>query len=401
MAFLAGAIGLVAAAVIYLPLFPSMKTPELAGLLDSLPPELVRTLGYENISTGAGYAQATFFGLIGFVLITIAGVGWGAAFIGGAEESGRLELTFAHGVGRVHYALESAAALVVKLLVLGMVAYAVVWVVNGPAELELDVGNLLSVTVAWVGVGLLSATAALAGGALTGRRVWGVGVGSGVAVVGYVMQAVANNSEDLDGCGAFSPFDWAFGEAPLTNGADWAGSGPALGRIGGPGRGGDRWACPEGRARLTLNKREEHLTGALGGQTEAMAVQHIVATSAGPVEVLRVPRNEFTAVRRVRRTEVEGRRSTASSSGPPTGTRDLRTYGGRRSHGRCQAARGPDFRVNPRRSITQEARRDRSNRAGCEQNVNRFVHVSFPKRRSAPFEYGADLGFVAGGDGGI
>ena len=200
-----------------------MKTPELAGLLDSLPPELIRTLGYGSITSGAGYVQATFFGLIGFVLITIAGIGWGAAFIGGAEESGRLELTLAHDVGRVQYALESAAALVVKLLILGLVAWVVVWAVNGPAELELDAGNLLFVTKAWVGVGLLSATAALAAGALTGRRVWGVGVGAGVAVVGYALQAVANNSEDLDGLRAFSPFDWAFGEAPLTNGADWPG----------------------------------------------------------------------------------------------------------------------------------------------------------------------------------
>ncbi len=216
-------VGIAAAILVYLPLFPSMKTPELAGMIDSLPPELVRTLGYGDITSGAGYAQATIFGLIGFVLITIAGVGWGAAFIGGAEESGRLELTLAHAVGRVQYALESAAALVVKLLVLGVVAWGLVWAVNGPGELELDAGNLLSVTAAWVGVGVLAATAALAAGAVMGRRVWGVGVGAGVAVVGYVLQAISNNSEDLEWLNVFSPFDWAFGDAPLTNGADWPG----------------------------------------------------------------------------------------------------------------------------------------------------------------------------------
>ena len=115
------AIGLTAVALVYLPLFPTMQSPELSGLIETLPPELVRTLGYENITSGAGYAQATFFGLIGFVLMTIAGIGWGASFIAGAEESGRLELTLAHGVGRLQYALESAAALVVKLLALGLV----------------------------------------------------------------------------------------------------------------------------------------------------------------------------------------------------------------------------------------------------------------------------------------
>ncbi len=217
------AIGLTAVALVYLPLFPTMQSPELSGLIETLPPELVRTLGYENITSGAGYAQATFFGLIGFVLMTIAGIGWGASFIAGAEESGRLELTLAHGVGRVQYALESAAALVVKLLALGLVALLVVGAVNGPAELDLDPVNLLAVTKALVGVALLSGTAALAGGALTGRRIWGVGVGSAIAVGGYVLQAIANNSEDLDWLRAISPFDWAFGEAPLANGMDWAG----------------------------------------------------------------------------------------------------------------------------------------------------------------------------------
>ena len=222
-------VGVAAAALLYLPLFPSMQTPELASLLESLPPELVRTLGYESITSGPGYVQATFFGLIGFVLITIAGVSWGASYIGGAEESGRLELTLAHGVGRVQYALESSAALVLRLATLGAVAWVVIWALNSPAELGLEAPNLLAVTVAWVGLGLLTATAALAFGAMTGRRVWGIGVGAGIAVAGFVLQAVANNGDELDWLRAFSPFDWAFGGAPLANGFDWAG----LGLLGG------------------------------------------------------------------------------------------------------------------------------------------------------------------------
>lgn len=215
--------GVAAVVFVYLPLFPAMKTPELSGLLDSLPPELVRTLGYESITTGAGYTQATFFGLIGFVLITIAAISWGGAFTGGAEESGRLELTLAHGVGRVQYALESALALTVKLLTLGIVGWLLVWAMNGPGQLDLDPGNLTAVTMAWVGLGLFAGTVAFAAGALIGRRSWGVGVGAGIAVTGYVLQAVANNSEDLDWLRTISPFQWAFGEAPLANGVDGMG----------------------------------------------------------------------------------------------------------------------------------------------------------------------------------
>ncbi|SBS70974.1 ABC transporter permease subunit [uncultured Microbacterium sp.] len=222
-------VGLAAVALLYLPLFPSMQSPELTDLLDSLPPALVETIGYQNIGTGSGYTQATFFGLIGYVLLTIAAITWGAALIGGAEESGRLELTLAHGVGRASYALQSAAALIVKLAWLGLAAWLIIWALNGPAQLDLDAGKLWWTVAAWVGVGLVSATAALAAGGLTGRRAWSVGAGAGVAVAGYTLQAVANNSADLDGLRRFSPFDWAFGNAPLTNGLDGGGLALLLG----------------------------------------------------------------------------------------------------------------------------------------------------------------------------
>lgn len=217
------ALGLIAAASLYLPLFPSMRSDDMTHLLDSLPPALIDTLGFDEISTGAGYTQATLFGMIGFVLITIAAVSWGAVGIAGAEESGQLELTLAHGVSRVQYAVETAAAVVIKIVVLGVVAATMVGVFNGSAELELTFLNIVAVTVAWMGTAALSASAALATGAFTGRKSWSLGVGAGVAVVGYVLQALANNSSDLDWVRNISPYDWAFGSAPLTNGFDAVG----------------------------------------------------------------------------------------------------------------------------------------------------------------------------------
>src|SRR5690606_16450603 len=112
------ALGIIATLALYLPIYPSMQSPELNALLESLPEELVRTLGYESITTGAGYTEATFFGLVGFVLVAIAATAWGAAYTGGAEESGRLELTLSHAVGRGSFAVQSALALLIKLLIL-------------------------------------------------------------------------------------------------------------------------------------------------------------------------------------------------------------------------------------------------------------------------------------------
>ncbi len=216
-------VGVAAVILLYLPLYPSMNSPELAGMLDSLPPELINTLNYDDITSGAGYTHATFFGLIGFALLTIAAVGWGSAAIAGAEESGRLELTLAHAVGRAQYGLESAAAVLVRVLAVGVAGYGLIWAIDAPSQLDLDPVHLVAEVLAWTGLGMLAGSAALAAGALTGRRIWATGTGAAIAVAGFALQAAANNSDDLEPLRVWSPMHWAYGRSPLQEGFDPAG----------------------------------------------------------------------------------------------------------------------------------------------------------------------------------
>jgi ABC-2 type transport system permease protein len=218
--------GVTAALMLYLPLYPSVGgNGQMQDMIDAMPPELVNTLGFEQIGSGAGYAQSTFFGLIGFLLLTIAGTSWGSAAIAGAEESGKLELSLAHAVGRTQYALESALAILVRLLWLGGIAALLVIGLNGPSELDLEPAHVVAACAALVGITMLSATFGLAIGALTGRGSFATAAGAGLAVLGYVLNAVANQSDDLDALRAASPYDWAYGATPLADGADWLGLG--------------------------------------------------------------------------------------------------------------------------------------------------------------------------------
>ncbi|MFC0682650.1 ABC transporter permease subunit [Lysobacter korlensis] len=218
------ALGITAALLLYLPLFPSIGgNGQMQQIIEGLPPELVKTLGYEQIATGSGYTQGTFYGLIGFLLLVIAATSWGSSAIAGAEESGRLELALAHAVGRTQYAVESALSIAVRLILLGAFAAVLVLALNGPSELGLEPSNVVAVTAALVGLTLLTATVALAAGALSGRRVIGTAAGAGVAVIGYVLNAVANQAADAEGLRAFSPYAWAYAESPLVEGADWRG----------------------------------------------------------------------------------------------------------------------------------------------------------------------------------
>ena len=204
------ALGLAAAIFLYLPLYPSIGgSAQMQDMIDALPPEMTKALNYDQIATGPGYTQATLFGLLGFLLMTIASVSWGAAAVGGDEESGQLELTLAHGVRRVQVVLERALALLLRVVLLAAVVCVLVWLLNGPAQLGIELGNLLGATVLFAGLALLSGTAALCVGAVTGRRTYGLAAGAAVAVLGYVFNAVGRQSKDVEWLLDESPYPWA------------------------------------------------------------------------------------------------------------------------------------------------------------------------------------------------
>lgn len=214
--------GVVAVLAIYLPVYSSLSADgQFEDMIASLPPELVNTLGYDQIVTGAGYVQATFFGLVGFVMISIAAVGWGTGAIANDEETGQLELTLAHGVTRGQLYAERTAVVAVKLAWLGLIAVLTVLVLNGPSDLGVERVPLFAAAGAFVGLGLLAASASIAVGGISGRRSWSLAAGAAVAVYGYTANALGNQTEDLNWLHDYSPFSWAYGADPLSDGWDW------------------------------------------------------------------------------------------------------------------------------------------------------------------------------------
>ncbi len=214
-------LGLAAVVGMYLPLYSTIGgNPEFLAIIESLPPELVAALSYDQITTGAGYTQGTVHGLIGFVLVTIAAVAWGSSIIAGDEERGTLELVLAHGVGRTQVVLERFAAIALKLIALAVLLGLMVLGLNEPAALELSLEGIVAGSVALLGLGLLTAAVGTMTGAIVGRRTIAVGAAAGVAVLGYALNALANQNPDLEWLHALSPYFWAYGAEPLANGFD-------------------------------------------------------------------------------------------------------------------------------------------------------------------------------------
>lgn len=222
------AIGLVVVMMVYLPFYELMGGSEIQDLLDVLPPALVETIGYEQMASGPGYVQAAILGLLGFVLGTIAAVGWGARAIAGDEETGTLELTLAHRVSRERLVLERALGILVRLAALGVVVAVVLLVAAGPFGLELDAGNVLAAVTAFVLLLLTTAMAALAAGAVVGRRAVALAAGAGLAVAGYVGDAVGGQVDSWGWLQDISPFAWAYGRDPISEGWDLGGLGLLL-----------------------------------------------------------------------------------------------------------------------------------------------------------------------------
>ena len=219
-------LGFLAALLLYVPLYSSIGgNADMQRLLDSLPPALTSTLNFGAIATGAGWVSATFYGLMGFALTTIAATLWGNAAIAGDEEQGSLELTLAHDVTRAQLVLERAASILTRLFWLSLLSVVVILALNDSAGLKIEARNLFAEGAALLGLAFLIATVGLAVGALTGRRAWATGTAAGVAVGGYALNAVANQSADFEWLHNLSPYAWAFRNSPLTNGVDWGGLG--------------------------------------------------------------------------------------------------------------------------------------------------------------------------------
>src|SRR5690554_1222636 len=95
------ALGVALAILIYLPFFPSLGGTEAMEMMSALfPPEFSAMFGLDRMADGAGYVHAAYFGLMGYLLLAIAAIGWGTGSLARREAEGSLELTLAHGVTR-------------------------------------------------------------------------------------------------------------------------------------------------------------------------------------------------------------------------------------------------------------------------------------------------------------
>jgi len=217
-ALLGWAIGLVAVAAVYIPLYPSIGGEQMQALVDSLPAEMTAALGYDRLGTAAGYVTSTVFGLLGPALMLVFGIGLGARTIAGEEEPGELELAAAAPVRRDDLLAGRIIAVHTQIAALAVVTFVASTLLSASVDLDISVAGIAAASLGLNLIAIAFATITLAAGALSGRRAVAVAVGAGVAVAAFVADAVAGMLTDGALLEAISPFSWYLAGDPVGEG---------------------------------------------------------------------------------------------------------------------------------------------------------------------------------------
>ncbi|HYN99388.1 MAG TPA: ABC transporter permease subunit [Actinomycetota bacterium] len=213
-------------AAFYISFYPSIgATPAMQEMIDSMPQGVAQALGYDQITSAAGYIGATVYGLLGPVLMLVFAIGAGARLIAGEEEAGSLELELAHPVSRMRLAGERWLAVAVDVCLLTLPVLAASLLLITALDLDVQLGNLVAMSAGLLLFAMAFGSVAFAIGAATGRRAAALGGTAALAVLAYIAHAIGPQLQGGAWMDEVSPFGWYLSEDPLINGWDFAGLG--------------------------------------------------------------------------------------------------------------------------------------------------------------------------------
>jgi ABC-2 type transport system permease protein len=214
-------LGILALALVSVAAWPSLEgTAGLEDLADASE-GVLEAFGAQNIATPSGYLDGQLYALMLPLLLSGMAVAAVTALTSGDEDAGRLELVHALPVSRRSVWLARLAATVLALAGVAVLTAACVAVTLGPFSLdEVSVGSVVAATFACAALGAFHAAVAYAVGGLGGSRAVSVGVALHVLVAGYVIDFLLPLSDTLDALQPLSPWYWAIGEQPVSDGID-------------------------------------------------------------------------------------------------------------------------------------------------------------------------------------
>jgi ABC-2 type transport system permease protein len=175
------------------------------------------------MSSPEGYLVGELYSNMYPIVVLVFAFGLAAWSVAGSEADGTLELTLANPVSRRRVALERVAGTVVLTALLSAVSTAVLAAVSPVFGLDegLPWWGLWSAALQTMAFVFVLAAVVFAVGAATGSKGLAISVGSALAVLGFLLQALAPLAEVLEDLRWGSPWYWMLRENPVTTAPNW------------------------------------------------------------------------------------------------------------------------------------------------------------------------------------
>ena len=215
------AIGIALMALMFAAFYPSVRDSgeTFDDYLDQLP-EAFETIIGTDLTSPAGYLWSQLFSSVGPVVFLVYAIGSGSRAIAGEEEAGSLDLVLSTPVGRAMVLRDKALAMVAGTAALSMVLLVVTAVVGPAFDMTIAFADLATAHALQALLAIDFGAIALMLGAATGSRARAVGTTSAIAVVAYLVWAMASTVDLLEPVLPLSPFRWFADPQPVSEGTE-------------------------------------------------------------------------------------------------------------------------------------------------------------------------------------
>lgn len=186
-------IGLSAMAVLVVTMAPLFNAMDFVGLLENMPPILIKSLGVGDditvLGTPEGIIAFGFFGKMA-LLFVVYPVVMGMRVTSNEEGEGILDMVLSLPIDRRSVIIERFAAYIVTVIIIGLMITAGFVIGAGIVDIELDVTLLMIISLNLIPALVFVLALTVMMGAIIGKQRLALGIVTGFVIVSFMFQTL-------------------------------------------------------------------------------------------------------------------------------------------------------------------------------------------------------------------